>query len=244
MRVHHMHVNIDEISGIQIEEGVIERQLLRRDQTASRNLEVKHYVLKRGQVTFLQENVEFQHYIISGCALFNGRYLHGETAIFVPGNKRFGEFEAHTLKHSGEGELRILSTIYHTPRSNMRWTKPRIKNLYEVPIGYSGMYAQQLFTEEEHAVMGALRMHSLDLQTHAPGIELTTHKNPEEFGYFLRGTGEVYADSECFSIRPGSLVYTAEGVPHSIKNTSKTIPLQYLAFEFTEQDKSWSEMKA
>jgi hypothetical protein len=33
-----------------------------------------------------------------------------------------------------------------------------------------------------------------------------------------------------------------EGEPHSIRNTSDTLPLQYVAFEFTEQDLSLSEM--
>jgi len=238
-----LHVNLNDVDGIIISEGVTEKILIKRNQTASGNLEVKHHILTGGEVLFDEKNVEYQHYIISGCAIFNGRYLHGETAIFVPGNIKFDKHKSHSFLHSGEGELRILSAIYRIPRPNFRWAKIRIKNLYQVPIKYSGMYAQQLFTEEEHAVMGALRMHSLDLQTHAPGIELPTHRNPEEFGYFLRGVGEAKAGNSTYVVTPGSLVYTPEGIPHSINNPSPNIPLQYLAFEFTEQDKSWSEMR-
>jgi quercetin dioxygenase-like cupin family protein len=104
------------------------------------------------------------------------------------------------------------------------------------------MFAQQIFTEEEHAIMGALRMHSLDVQTHAPGVVLPVHRNPEEFAYILRGTGEVMSGDDWVKVRPGSLVYTEEAVQHAVKNTSEDLPFQYVAFEFTRQDESWTEM--
>ena len=237
-----MHVNVEEIDGHYLAPGVIERTLLYSHQTGSGDLTVQHHTLPRGEITFLQEGVEYQHYVISGCALMKGRLLHGDTGVFVPGSSRFGEPHEHVIAHMGEGDMRILTVIYSIPHPNFRWSKTRIKNLGQVKGSFGGMYAQQLFTEEEHALMGSLRMHSLDIQTHAPGVVLSTHRNPEEFAYILRGNGEVTSGKDLVNVRPGSLVYTEEGVPHSVRNSSKVYPLQYVAFEFTRQDQSWTEM--
>ena len=237
-----MHINIADVKGLELGQGVVERILLRPEQTESGDLTVKHYILTNGEVVFTEEGVEYQHYIISGCALMGGRLLHGDTGIFVPGSSRFGEPHKHCFTHVGEGELRILTVIYKTPRPNFRWAKTRAKNLYQVEGSLGGMFAQQLFTEEEHALMGSLRMHSLDVQTHAPGVVLPIHRNPEEFAYILRGTGEVFSEESWVKVSPGSLVYTGEAVQHAVKNTSEELPLQYVAFEFTKQDESWTEM--
>ena len=237
-----MHINITDVEAINLAPGVEERVLLRPKQTASGDLTVKHHTLTGGEIAFIEKSVEYQHYIISGCALMRGRLLHGDTGIFVPGSSRFGEPHKHVFTHSGEGALRILTVIYKIPRPNFRWAKTRIKNLNQVKGSLGGMFAQQIFTEEEHALMGALRMHSLDVQTHAPGVVLPIHRNPEEFAYILRGTGEVFSGNDWVRVRPGSLVYTAERVPHAVKNISEELPLQYVAFEFTNQDESWTEM--
>jgi mannose-6-phosphate isomerase-like protein (cupin superfamily) len=237
-----MHVNIADVEARELSPGIIESVLLRPEESESGELTVKHHILTNGELVFTEENAEYQHYIISGSALMKGQILHGDTGIFVPNTSRLGEPHMHGFKHMGEGDLRILTVIYRTPRPNFRWAKTRIKNLNQIKGSYSGMYAQQIFTEEEHALMGSLRMHSLDVQTHAPGVVLPVHKNPEEFAYFLRGTGEVFSGDKWVKVRPGSLVYTREGVEHAVKNTSQDLPLQYVAFEFTKQDESWTEM--
>ena len=237
-----MYINIADVESRELSPGIIERTLLRPEESESGGLTVKHHTLTKGEIVFTKEGAEFQHYIISGSTLMNGRILHGDTGIFVPNTSRFGESHRHGFTHMGEGELRILTVIYRIPRPNFRWAKTKIKNLSQIEGSYSGMYAQQIFTEEDHALMGSLRMHSLDVQTHAPGIVLPIHRNPEEFAYFLRGTGEVLSGDTWVKVRPGSLVYTGEGVQHAVKNTSQGLPLQYVAFEFTKQDESWTEM--
>ena len=52
---------------------------------------MKHHILTDGEVAFEEQQVEYQHYIVSGCARMGGRFIHGETTIFVPGNSKFGE---------------------------------------------------------------------------------------------------------------------------------------------------------
>ena len=239
-----MHINIADVEERELSPGIIESVLLRPEESESGDLTVKHHTLTNGELVFTDEGAEYQHYIISGSALMGGRILHGDTGIFVPNTSRFGEPHRHVFKHMGEGDLRILTVIYRTPQPNFRWAKTRIKNLGQIEGSYSGMYAQQIFTEEEHALMGSLRMHSLDVQTHAPGVILPVHRNPEEFAYILRGTGEVFSGDKWVKVRPGSLVYTREGVEHAVKNTSQDLPLQYIAFEFTKQDESWTEMSS
>jgi len=236
-----MHINIEEVEGKEISPGVIEKKLLSRDQSSPGGLAVHHYVLSSGELVFGEENTEYQHYIISGCGRMGGRLVHGETAIFVPGAQRWGKVRKHSIAHTGEGELRIITASYKTGRQNFRWAKTRVKNLYETTANISNIVNQQLITEEEHAVMGALRMHALDVQTHAPLANNPAHINPEEIMYVLRGTGEAVTGNSRYEVKPGSLVYAKEGETHGIYNTSPTYPLQYFVLEFIEHDRAWTE---
>ena len=236
-----MHINIKDVLGKEISSGVIERILLKRAQTSPGGLAVHHYTLKNGEVVFGESNVEYQHYIISGCGRMGGKFVHGETAIFVPGNQRWGEINKHRIAHAGEGELRIVTASYKTNRKNFRWAKTRSRNLYQTTPSISNIINQQLFTEEEHAVMGALRMHAIDIQTHPPLSNNPEHKNPEEIMYILRGKGEAISGEDRYNVEPGSLIYAKEGDQHGIYNKSKKYPLQYLVLEFIEHDKMWTE---
>ncbi|GAG56834.1 unnamed protein product [marine sediment metagenome] len=103
------------------------------------------------------------------------------------------------------------------------------------------MVHQQLFTEGGHVLLGAVRAHAVDMQTHPPHGVKPIHTNPEETMYFLRGQGEAVSEDVRFKVRPGSLAYTPEGATMGIFNTHDTDPLQYLCMEFAEQDKSWSD---
>ena len=236
-----MHINIKQVPGKESSPGVVEKILLERNQTSLGGLAVKHYVLTQGEVVFEESNVEYQHYIISGCARLGGRYVHSETTLFVPGNQRFDRPPRHRIAHAGESELRFITASYKLPRPNFRWAKTRSRNLYQVPVNVGNIINQQLFTEEEHAVMGALRMHAIDIQTHPPLANNPEHKNPEEIMYVLRGTGEAISGDERFNVEPGSLIYSKEGDTHGIYNTSERLPLQYFVLEFIEHDKMWTE---
>ena len=101
-------------------------------------------------------------------------------------------------------------------------------------VGYA-----QLFTEEEHAVMGALRMHGVDIQINTPGTILRDHKNPEEVMYILRGRGLGVAEGIEHKISAGSFLYTPEGDIHGIRRVDET--LQYVLVEFINHDKMWTE---
>jgi len=236
-----MHINIKQVPGKELSPGVNERVLLEGDQSTPGGLAVKHYILTQGQVEFNETNVEYQHYIISGCARLGGKYAHSETAIFVPGNQRFNRPPRHRIAHAGESELRFITASYKLHRPNFRWAKTRSRNLYQVPVNLSNIINQQLFTEEEHAVMGALRMHAIDVQTHPPLANNPEHKNPEEIMYVLRGMGEAISGDERYKVEPGSLIYSKEGDIHGIYNTNELLPLQYFVLEFIEHDKMWTD---
>jgi mannose-6-phosphate isomerase-like protein (cupin superfamily) len=236
-----MHINIKDVSGTEISPGVIKRELLKRNQTSPGGLAVHHYTLTKGEAEYGESNVEYQHYIVSGCGRMGGKFVHGDTAIFVPGNQRWGEVRKHRIAHAGEGELRIVTASYKTNRKNFRWAKTRSRNLYQTIPSISNIINQQLFTEEEHAVMGALRMHAIDVQTHPPLANNPEHKNPEEIMYILRGTGEAISGENRYNVQPGSLIYAKEGDDHGIYNTSDKLPLQYFVLEFIEHDKMWTE---
>ena len=230
-----MHINIKDITGEEVSKGVIKRELLSASSSSPGGLSVNHYVLTEGEVTFSEVNTEYQHYIISGCARRGGSFTHAETSIFVPASQRFDTPPRHRISHAGEGELRFITASYKLPRPSFRWAKTRSKNLYQVPVNVSTIVNQQLFTEEEHALMGALRMHALDIQTHAPLTNNREHRNPEEIMYVLRGTGEAITGKERYNVSPGSLIYSKEGEIHGIYNTSKLLPLQYFVLEFIQR---------
>ena len=236
-----MHKNIKDVTSEEISSGVHKKELLSSAKSSPGGLSVNHYVLTKGEVVFDEPNVEYQHYIISGCSRRGGSYVHGETAIFVPANQRFDTPPRHRISHAGEGELRFITAAYKLPRPNFRWAKTRSRNLYHAPISISNIVNQQIFTEEEHAVMGALRMHAIDVQTHAPLAKNPEHKNPEEVMYVLRGTGIAITGEERYNVSPGSLIYSQEGEIHGMYNTSDKLPLQYFVLEFIKHDKMWTD---
>lgn len=236
-----MHVNFKDVEGKEISPGVIERGLLSIEQTSPGGLAVKHYVLTSGEIVFGESNVEYQHYICSGCGRMGGKLVHGETAIFVPGSQRWDAPRKHSIAHTGEGDLRLVTASYKTSRKNFRWAKSRSRNLYQSKPTIRNIINQQIFTEEEHAVMGALRMHAIDVQTHPPLCNNPEHRNPEEIMYILRGTGEAISGDNRYKVEPGSLIYAKEGDQHGMYNTSKKYPLQYFVLEFIEHDKMWAE---
>lgn len=248
-----MYVHINDVQGKEISPSVFEKVLLQYDQSEQGELSVKHYVLtESGQIVYDEPMTEYQHYIIQGVVARggpNGDLVHGDSAIFVPCSDRFPTegvtpTAKHILAHRGEGKVRILTMAYKIPRPNFRWAKGRSKNLFQVPqyhssrqmVGYT-----QLFKEEEHAVMGALRMHGIDLQTNPPGYKLPEHRNPEEVLYVLRGEGEATIEDVTEKVTPGSMLYIKEGKVHSINNTHKSLPLQYVVVEFVDHEKMWAE---
>ena len=97
-----LHVNIEDISGKELRQGVIERVLLRDDQSIPGGFSARHYTIQDGEIVFEEPDVEYQHYIIAGCALFGGRIIHSESAIFVPGNQKFDEQRKHRFEHMGK----------------------------------------------------------------------------------------------------------------------------------------------
>jgi hypothetical protein len=96
-------------------------------------------------------------------------------------------------------------------------------------------------------------MHAVDIQTHPGGygrgrIDPKTGKkiggrNPEEILYCLRGLGEFMGGlkgGEVNEVRAGAVSYVTEGAVHGIWHTTPDV-LQYIAMEFIDHDKSWTE---
>lgn len=81
-------VNVKDVKGKEIANGVTERILLKPENTGaslSGDLTVKHYILEKDEVLELKnDNVERQDYVIMGSVFFGGRYLHGNTTILPP----------------------------------------------------------------------------------------------------------------------------------------------------------------
>jgi len=235
-----VHRNIADVEAKEVSQGLWERTLLRPEDTTHGQLTIKHFTIKPGSsVSFTDELVEYQHYVISGCAYWYRTYHHSDTAIFIPGNRA-----KHSIAQAGESDLIMLTHIYKIPKPTFRWGKARAFNYWQAQYLHeagAGAIAHQLITEEQHAVSGAYRMHALDVQTNPPRNDLPAHTNPEETMYFLRGTGEALSEGRRERVRPGSLIYTPVGVEHGIFNTHDSLPLQYVVVEYIEHDKAWTE---
>lgn len=240
-----MHVNVKDVPGVEIAPGVIERVLLN---SVEGGPEVRHYVLTEGgKVEYASPLAEYQHYLLQGCAAQyspKGSLLHQDSAWFVPCNAPWGgePVRRHSLYHAGEGEVRVLTIMYPVSRPAFRWAKSRTRNLHEVPRPHSAgrlVSYVQIFTEEEHATMGALKMHGVDIQTNIAGVSLSDHRNPEEVMYVLKGRGVATSGGETYEISPGSMVYTPEGAIHGIRTVEET--LEYMVVEFIDHAAMWSE---
>jgi len=246
-----MHVNVEDVSGTEIAPGVVERVLMRPDEGTPPGFGARHYILTNGgKVVFDEPMTEFQHYIISGHVVG----AHQDNAIFVPAgnhdkNQQIQGKCIHSFTQWGEGEARIISLLHRVPRPAFRWAKSRRVNLFQILSPHAERWgASQLIKEEEHASMGALRMHGIDVQTHPGHFHHPKHRNPEgrlsEVLYFLRGTGEAIAEGVTYKVRPGSFCYSGMrrgelGGVHGIYNPTDDI-LEYFVVEIVEQDKSWT----
>jgi len=254
----YMYIHIDDASVREIAPGVIERLLMDQNNQIRPGLGVRHYTLTNGgTVVFEEQMTEWQHYIISGCAVSGRRLVYQDTAVFKaagshgPGPSQRLGLNRHSFTNVGEGEVRILTFSHKVPRPAFRWAKSRNKNLFEVPSphqDYEG-YTQP-FTEEEHAIMGALRFHGVDIQTHSKGVMHGGRIDPEtgkwigsrhnsECLYFLRGTGEAMEEGNIHPVSPGAFLFSRDFKPHGIWNTTDNI-LQYLVMELVEHDKCWT----
>jgi mannose-6-phosphate isomerase-like protein (cupin superfamily) len=237
--IQELHRHIDDVKPVEVSKGVWERTLLGPDDTSHHNLTVKHQVVKPGtSVTFDDQMSEYQHYVISGCALWGGIFAHSDTAIFVPGNKA-----GYTIEQAGETDLHLYTSIYKAPKRYFRWAKARAFNFFEAQ--YTSFRAttinRQLITEEQHAISGAYRMHGLDIQITPPHNEVSPHTNPEESMYFLRGWGEALSEGQRIKVSPGSFVHTPVDVQHGIFNPYDKIAVEYFVLEYIEHDKAWTE---
>ena len=248
-----MHINVDDIPGKEIAPGVVERVLMRPEEGDDAGMiSAYHYTLTDGgTLNIEQEMTEYQHYIISG----RTTRAPADTSMFSPAgshdpvNQAIG-FRRQRFTHAGEGEARIFTVAYKVPRPAFRWAKSRSKHLFQVLSPHqTGIGYTQIFTEEEHAIMGALRFHAVDIQTHPPGQHkggfdkeggYRGHRNPEEIMFFLRGTGKAMAEGVLYDVHPGSYLYTREGTLHGIWNPTDDI-LEYICMECIEHDKCWTE---
>ena len=248
-----MHVNVEDIPGREIAPGVIERVLMKKEEGDPDGMvSAHHYTLTDGGTLVLEKHMtEFQHYIVSG----RTTSASADTAIFSPAGHHDPVKQAKGLRpqkftHAGEGETVIFTVAIQVPRPAFRWAKSRSRHLYKSPwVGRGDIVSTQIFTEEEHAIMGTLRFHAIDVQTHPPkqhkgtvdeGGNLVGHRNPAEIMFFLRGTGKAMANEVIYDVKPGSFLYSLEGWDHGIWNTTDDI-LDYVCLEMIEHDKSWTE---
>ena len=129
---------MDEVLGEEITLGVVKRVLLKPEQSGRGppgDLTVTHYVLTDGvELTLEEPNVEYQDYIVSGSALFGRRYVHANTTIFVPSDRKHtftvpksGKRIKHHLKPSFGSDSHLPRVSLHLPP--LRKRQRRLKSL-------------------------------------------------------------------------------------------------------------------
>lgn len=252
-------VNIDDVSGEEISPGVVKRVLLSPEQNGwgpPGELTVTHYTLTKGGSFTINENPEYlddddeviyaehQDLVVSGTVKFQidnlplwywtdaphikkgydwprkSPFLQQGTTVFIPTNRR------RTYTHAGESDARLVIHSYSCPKRSHRHNKHRTAKM--------GLGPSQLFSEEQHALIGAQRIHAIDYQT----FDVLYHANPEETCYFMFGKGKMLSGEEWYDVGPGSLIYVQEAEAHEIKS-DKNEQLNYVCLEYMEQDKMW-----
>jgi hypothetical protein len=238
-----MHINVNDLSGEEISPGVVERVLMTNKESKPGGLGAKHYTLTEGgEVVFKDPLTEYQHFIIQGVGAMdgqNGDLIHADTAWFVPCPKSLKANEKplakHSIAHTGEGEVKILSLSYKISEPKLKWVEGKTKNLFQVPQYHSSSQIvgfTQIFSSEELSSLGAEKVNGVIIQTNTAGIALNNKKGPEEVIYVLRGWGKGVANDKKYDISPGSFLYSQEEGIRGIKNTHTRYPLQYLLVQF------------
>jgi mannose-6-phosphate isomerase-like protein (cupin superfamily) len=227
-------VSIDDVEGREIAPGVIERVLLKPEQTNGRpsgDLTVKHYTLsKGGTLSIGSRDAEHLEYVITGTVLRpraeRSRYLFANTVVLAP----YGTSTVYI--QAGEGEARILSHVYSIPNPTKGWGRADSQELED----YWG-------ERQSHAPMpAAAKMHRMGGVS--PQLkDITLHTNPAETAYFMRGRGTMRSGDRVYDVSPGSLVYTMEHELHEIRNSDIiNDPLHYIVIEFHDHDPSWTRV--
>jgi mannose-6-phosphate isomerase-like protein (cupin superfamily) len=233
-----MHVFPERVEAKQVNEGVTERVLLPREQSASKMVEVKHLTLApRGEADVpVDKGLEYAFYVINGRGLMQGgnrqatrgRILYSDTAVWAP----HGGF---VLSNSGEGEMRVLLISTKVHGEHYRFSRIRMKNFHHAEVwSLAGYVARPFFKEEDLVIAGTLRVHGMDVETLSPGYEAAPHIDPEEVLYVIRGEGEILSEGKREKVYPGTLCYHEAGTPHGIWNTSNVDEMQYMVIEFED----------
>jgi quercetin dioxygenase-like cupin family protein len=93
--------------------------------------------------------------------------------------------------------------------------------------------------KDDMAPMGAMTGYLVEGEL-APGAEIGRHTHPgQEFFYVLSGEAILEVEGKPpQTVKAGMGIHDEPGVPHSVRNLSKTEPWKYVAFLVIEQGKA------
>ncbi len=85
-------------------------------------------------------------------------------------------------------------------------------------IGGEVVKKDDRYTVKDNKELNNLVVSSTDLK---PGKSTSGHSHPgqEEVYHFVRGTGKMELDNDCFDVYPGDYVLIKDGVFHRVHNT-------------------------
>ena len=215
-------------------DGITEYALVKPEQTVNRNAGLRLLIFEDEIALDVQKvEDEFSYYLLSGRGSLafpkhssQSRYtIDPDTAMWVPAGMK------HTIVNTGEGPFRCLAA--HCRTQSQQKGRTRIVGMSQFQVhNLVGFISRTVFSPEILATSGASRTIGVDLETLTPKSTLGSHEHEEEILYMLRGKGYVRIDTKDFPVRPGSVVYTAPHIIHSVHNTEDD-NFQYLVYEFS-----------
>jgi mannose-6-phosphate isomerase-like protein (cupin superfamily) len=241
-----MFVRVKDVSPRKINDLVLERVMLPRNESRGKNVEAVHWTLQPGGVFTipLVERREGAFYVISGRGLLQSKGGQATRGVTLYSDMAFwfakGEF---VMSNKGEGEMRIIMVTSTVDRDHYEFTRPRMQYFHSAPLRLqAGYVARAMFSTQEIATCGGLRTHAMEVETLSPNYEAAIHIDPEEVLYVLRGEGEMETGGKREEIGPGTLVYSPDHTPHGLWNKSNVDNMEYMVIEFNELSKRFAPM--
>lgn len=241
-----MFVHVSDVEPTQVNNLVSERLLLPKVKSKGGNVEAVHWTLRPGG-KFTIPSVDRREgalYVISGRGLLQPRDEEATRGVTLYADMAFWFAKgAFVMSNKGEGEMRVLLVTTTVERDHYEFTRPRMQYFHSAPLRLqAGYVARAMFSTQEIATCGGLRTHAMEVETLSPNYEAALHVDPEEVLYLLRGEGEMETGGKREKIRPGTLVYSPDHIPHGMWNTSNIDNMEYMVIEFNELRKRFSPL--
>ena len=156
-----------------------------------------------------------------------------DTAFWIPKESPF------SLTNSGVGKINCVAAYGDVTKDNNTLTAPLERKLEECYNLHDRLHLVDLFWKaSEIQMLGGENRFDFELNTFHQGFSTRRHLSPpgaEEFMYVVRGEGEMEVGDQCYSVKPGRLIYVPPNTYHRVINHGQDDFFQYLVWIYLSE---------